>query len=276
MSDLWAVLRESLSAPEHHPIRLNGRSPVFVLLHGFMGTPREWWALAQQLHHAGFAVRAPLLPGFGPELPELPRISLRTWLDTVLSTMRECSPAPVILVGFSFGGALATIAASMTSPSQLVLLAPFSRLPLPGLYRAIIPVVTRITEGPRPFARIDFDDPAISRAFSGWNAALDVSDPIVRTELRALRFPWSLLRTLDETARQARAAAPRVACPVTIVQGRSDRTVRPRDTRRFAQTFRTLDIYLEIPGDHQLVDPAHPGFRLLSRLLVERAEGSQA
>jgi len=274
VSNLWTILRNSLNGPEHHPIRLTGRSPVFVLLHGFMGTPREWLPLAQQLNHDGFAVQAPLLPGFGPDLPELPRVSLRTWLDSVLTTVRDCSPAPVILVGFSFGGALATIAASIVPPSQLVLLAPFSRLPLPFWYRAIVPVLARFTAGPRPFARIDFDDPAVSRAFSGWNAALDLSDPIVRQELRAVRFPWSLLRTLDETARRARAAACRVTCPVTIVQGRADRTVRPQDTRRFAQAFRTLEVYIETPGDHQLVDPSHPAFRLLQRLLVDHAEGS--
>jgi carboxylesterase len=274
MSNLLHVLRESMSTAEHDPIRLPGRSPVFLLVHGFMGTPREWRPLADVLHEAGYAVQAPLLPGFGPELAELSRMSLRDWIATLHATARDIAPSPIILVGFSFGGALSTILAPIIAPIHLVLLAPFSHMPLPVWYRRLLPLFALFSAGPRPFARIDFDDPRVQQAFSGWNTALDVSDPLIRRELRSLHFPWSLLRELDEIARQARAAASQVLCPVTIVQGRADQTVRLRDTRRFARFFPSLELYIETPGDHQIVVPTHPGFRLLTQILLDRARGA--
>jgi len=82
-----------------------------------------------------------------------------------------------------------------------------------------------------------------------------------------------LLRELAMTAERARQAARLVESPVSIVQGRNDTTVLPRDARNFARAFENLRFFIEAPGDHQLVRPEHPAFSLLSRLLVTLGEG---
>lgn len=272
MSELWHRLSEPFRSPEHQPIELAGRSPAFILIHGFMGTPAEWRPLAEILHRHGFTVSAPLLPGFGARIHELAFVTLADWEDALLRTASRTGSNAVI-VGFSLGGALATLLAARLQPAALVLLAPFSRLPLPFWYRRLIPLFERFSAGPRPFARVDFDDPAVRQALSGWNPVLDPSDPLVRDELRSFRFPWRLLRELAMTAERARQAARLVESPVSIVQGRNDTTVPPRDTRNFARAFKNLRFFIEVPGDHQLVRPEHPAFPLLSRLLVTLGEG---
>ncbi|WP_448575176.1 alpha/beta hydrolase [Thermomicrobium sp.] len=272
MSELWHRLSEPFRSPEHQPIELPGRSPAFILIHGFMGTPAEWRPLAEILHRQGFTVSAPLLPGFGARIVELPAVTLRDWEDTLLRAASRIS-SHVVIVGFSLGGALATLLAARLQPAALVLLAPFSRMPLPFWYRWLIPLFERFSAGPRPFARVDFDDPAVRQALSGWNPLLDPSDPLVRDELRSLRFPWRLLRELAMTAERARQAARSVESPVSIVQGRNDTTVLARDTRKFVRAFGNLRFFIETPGDHQLVRPEHPAFPLMSRLLITLGEG---
>ncbi len=272
MSELWHRLSEPFRSPEHQPIELAGRSPAFLLIHGFMGTPAEWRPLAEILHRQGFTVVAPLLPGFGPRMAELPAVTLPDWEDTLLQTAKRIS-SPVVFVGFSLGGALATMVAARLQPAALVLLAPFSRMPLPFWYRRLIPLLERFSPGLRPFARVDFDDPAVRQALSGWNPMLDPSDPLVRDGLRSLHLPWRLLRELAMTAERARQAARSVASPVSIVQGLNDTTVPARETRKFVRAFRNLHYFIETPGDHQLVRPEHPAFPLLSRLLIALGEG---
>ncbi|MCS7050906.1 MAG: lysophospholipase, partial [Thermomicrobium sp.] len=131
-----------------------------------------------------------------------------------------------------------------------------------------LPILERISDGPRPFAGLNPEDPDVRRALSGWNAALDVGDPVIVEELRSLRFPWRILRELDRTARAAFSAATRVRCPVWLVHARADQTVPVSDSRRLAARLPMLQGYFEPPGDHQLVRPEHPGYWLVSQLLV--------
>ncbi len=267
MSDLWMTLSTAFDTPEHRPLFLAGGDRAALLVHGFLGTPAEWRPLADILAHRGWTVSAPLLPGFGARLSELPTVTVEAWIAELTRAFEALAPLPHrVVVGFSLGGALATILAATVRPAALVLLAPFSRLPLPWWYRAMLPVASRILPGPRPFARVNFDDPAVRHALVGWNPALDVDDPSLREHLRTFRFPWRLLTELSRTADAMRRAARELACPVTIVHGRDDRTVPLRDSRLLLRRIPTLHFYVEVPGDHQLVRPDHPGFLLLVRL----------
>lgn len=108
-----------------------------LLLHGFGDTPQTLGLLANDLHAAGFGVRAPLLPGHGRNVESFIASRRADWLgfaEEELSRMRE-RHASVSVVGLSMGGALAAIlAASHRDISSLVLLAPYVEMPLD--YRA--------------------------------------------------------------------------------------------------------------------------------------------
>jgi len=61
-----------------------GHGPVVVLVHGFTGSPWELEPLVDALAGAGYAVRAPLLPGHG----ESPAALARTCWDATSSPER--------------------------------------------------------------------------------------------------------------------------------------------------------------------------------------------
>lgn len=270
MSDLWLALSEAFSSAEHESIVWCAGGPTYLLIHGFLGTPAEWRPLATILHREGCSVVAPLLPGFGRRLPELPTVTLERWITELQTVIRTtCSAHPIIVVGFSLGGALAIQLASIIHTDMLVLLAPFSRLPLPRVQQWLLPILERVSPGPRPFARVNFDDPALQHALMGWNPLLDVRNPMVREQLQRFHMPWRLLHQLARTANAARQASKRIRCPVIIVHGRADKTVPFRDSQELVRRFQTPLHFYETEGDHQLVRPEHPAFPLVCEILLD-------
>lgn len=276
MPDLWTTLRTHFLTEEYQPIDWHGSAPAFLLIHGFLGTPAEWRPIGLALRERGHRVLAPLLPGFGARLEELPRVRLEDWVAELRRAADKLdSFHSSIVVGFSLGGALALILAAQHQPSHLVLLAPFSRLPLPVWYRVLLPVLGRLHGGPRPFARTDFDDPVVQQALTGWNPFLDPHDPTIRNQLREVELPWRLLHQLARTASEARRVVKDVRCPVTIIHGIEDDTVPLRDTEDLLPRFHTRVRFERVVGNHQLVRPEHPSFSLVMQILTELGEAEK-
>ena len=99
-----------------------------LLLHGFGDTPQTFRLLAEYLHAARFAVRAPLLPGHGRSVKAFTQSHRSEWLEAArdeLAALRKDHPS-VAVGGLSMGGALATILASENSEvKSLILIAPY-------------------------------------------------------------------------------------------------------------------------------------------------------
>src|SRR5215213_9402742 len=79
-----------------------------LILHGFGDTPQSLRYLAEYLHQAGYAVRAPLLPGHGRTLREFAASGGEAWVAHARAEwarLREQYPG-AYLVGVSMGGAL--------------------------------------------------------------------------------------------------------------------------------------------------------------------------
>lgn len=277
MSRVISAIRAAFDSPEHDTLFHRANEPAYLLVHGFLGTPAEWQAIILHLSNCNHTVLAPLLPGFGRHLAELFRTRWTDWLAALEQAWQQLRHYETrVIVGFSLGGALATVLAARVTPSTLVLLAPFSELPLPWWYRRLLPVLQRIHPGPRPFARVDFTRHDVQAALNGWTPHLDLNDAATQQELRHLRFPYSLLLELERLAQEARLSAALVRCPVLVFQGRDDTTVRPAQTRRFLAAFRAPVWYLEGPGDHQLVRSEHPMFPVVKQLLTDLPVGGNA
>ena len=109
-----------------------GNSRGILLLHGFGDTPQTLKLLALDLHSAGFAVKAPLLPGHGRRIEDFVGSRRQEWLSFAraeLNAMKERYKA-VALVGLSMGGAIAAIlAAENHDTPALVMLAPYVDMP---------------------------------------------------------------------------------------------------------------------------------------------------
>lgn len=243
--------------PEHQPFRLSGGPRTVLLVHGFPGTPAEMRPLAQHLQQGGWTVAAPLLPGFGPDLPHLTDFGLDAWRAAVVAAGQELRQEgqPLVLLGYSLGGALALTAATVLRPDALILLSPFSGFS--GLLWQLLPLLRHIGPPVRPFRRMKngFSDPRLRDGLAAFLPGVDLDDPDVQAGLRDFAIPWGLLDELRRTGQAALRAAPQVDIPALVLQGDADPVARPARTRRLAASYAGPLTYHEVAAGHELLAP---------------------
>ena len=271
MSDRPTSLR--FSSEEHRPFHVPDRggdaTTGAMLIHGFMGTPKEMRPLGEALAAAGIAAHAPLLPGFGERIGNLAETRATDWVRTAEETWNEVTSRYPrrVLVGFSMGGAVAIQVAARRSPDRLILLAPLWRL---ADWRAVaLPVIKHVVRALRPFERANFADPGVRQALGEMDPSLNLDDPEVQERLhRETELPTATLDELRRVAAKAGRLARHVTAPSLVVQGSLDRTVLPSYTRRLAGRLGGPLTYQEVPEDHLLVDPATSSWSTVRDLVV--------
>src|SRR5687768_10527242 len=80
-----------------------------LLIHGFMGTPKEMRPLGQVLADAGMTAHGILLPGFGDAVGSLGETKRTAWVEAANAAWDGLTAryARTVLIGFSMGGAVA-------------------------------------------------------------------------------------------------------------------------------------------------------------------------
>jgi carboxylesterase len=264
------------SEAEHEPFFWPGGQAAALLVHGFPGTPAEMRALGQALQEAGCTVQGILLPGFGPQIETLPEREYQEWIEAVREALAKLQQEydPVLLVGYSMGGAVALNVAAQQRPSQLILLAPFWRL---GTWwqRGIWHVAKFPLRFTRPLRRANF---AESRLREGLNLLLpgvDLDDEAVQQELRQLRAPVKIFDQLLGVGRAAKRAAQTVDAPTLVIQGTEDLTIRPSDTRQLRQDLPHVVDYVEVEAGHALTDETGDHWPKLVQALLAFVGNSQ-
>ena len=91
--------------PEHEPFLFEAGSSRALLIHGFLGSPRELRPLARELADAGVTARGVLLPGFGAEIARLKKVRAEEWLAAARAAWNETreGASRTTLIGFSMG-----------------------------------------------------------------------------------------------------------------------------------------------------------------------------
>lgn len=247
-----------------------------LLLHGYMGTPRELHPLATALAGAGVTSRAELLPGFGEVgRPDLKRVRAEAWLAAAKAAWREVTAGAAhrTLLGYSMGGAVALALAvdPQVRPDQVILLAPYWRMADPRA--ALLPVAHYVMPEFEPFGRLDFSDPATRERLAKLAPAADLDDPEVQRGFQdGMRVPTHSLHQVRRIGLRARKARP--AMPVTIIQGLEDPTTLPRDSRDLARLIGAE--LIEVPANHALVADDGPAWAHIRDAVVRRATGQVA
>jgi carboxylesterase len=266
-----SLLRELtfFEGEQHLPFSLAGEASAALLVHGFPGTPAEMRPLGEALHQQGWSVRGILLPGFGPQIDRLSQYRYRDWTAAVaheLGTLRDHS-GPILLVGYSLGGALALQAATTAPVDGLVLIAPFWYLG-GGLRARLLPVLKWVFPHFRPFHDADLSTPEVRSRIERLSPGCDLDDPEVRAAIRALTIPTSAIDELRRVGRAAYRSARSVHSPVLVVQGTQDEVARPEWTRQLTQRLSAPVEYHEVQADHELLAVDCPAWSDVSRLVL--------
>jgi carboxylesterase len=261
--------------PDHQAFHVGSGSSRALLIHGFLGSPRDMRPLAEALATAGVSTHGVLLPGFGPEISRLSRVRADEWLDATRTAWQELRQGAerTTLIGFSMGGAVALSLAAEggLAPDHLVLLAPHWKFA--ARRAALIPIGKYFVRQVRPFGRLDPNDPQVRRAVAELAPEIDLDDPEVQRAVRDSAYiPTHALDELRRINNRA-AAVSQMEAPISIVQGLQDTITLPLYSRRLASRLGAR-LY-EVTGDHVLVDPRCPSWSSVRDFVVNVATGSQ-
>jgi pimeloyl-ACP methyl ester carboxylesterase len=185
--------------------------PCVVMVHGLPGSHRDFRWLAPPLEAAGVRVIRLDMPGFGGSEPIAPRLSALA--ELLLACLDALALTRVILVGHSFGGPQALVAASR-DPDRvrgLALLASVGLRSHRGLrWLRGLPLVNRGLATPllrRPLmarVRADFIRAGFSRATPdaeirrSLRVVAAVDFPLIERAVAALRVPTLLAACADD------------------------------------------------------------------------------
>jgi len=251
---------------------LPGRSPGYLLLHGFTGDTREMRPLAEAIAaQFGVHVRVPLWPGHGIPPQAMAGLRVTDFLGAgrqALDQMRE-KHSRVIVIAFSMGAALAIPLIAEQPVAGFVALAPMLSIRNPLL--PLTPALRHIVPWIYPLRMASIDDLGLRADLQQIDPALDLDDPVTLDRLkREIRLPTSIFDELRQIQRGARRAAPKIYTPTLILQGSTDLTLEPKGAHWLFDHLPAVDkqIY-ELPGaDHDLVKPRNKGHaEMLRRVL---------
>ena len=253
--------------PDHEPFIFEGGRPAAVLVHGFPGTALEMRPLGEELHAAGWTVKGLRLPGFGPELADLIEFDNRDWVDAVLDAcqaLKSQGHAPLLLVGYSFGGSLAIQTAAESHVDGLALIAPFTwREPAWGqslgdFFRTLLPLSVH------PFRYFPFDQAALAQQYQPYLPEIDFEDPKQRAELAHFQFPLAVLDQLRVVGKKGLKAAQRVHVPTLILHSTNDPIVQSGSIDFLQAQFSGPVSRASVTGPHSLTMSGHPAFKAVA------------
>jgi carboxylesterase len=221
-------------------LRVSGRSPTVLALHGYGGTPREVELVVGVARELGLAASAPLLTGHGTHARDLGRTRFEDWLASARAALNALPrEEPLMLAGLSMGSLLATTLAveEARRVRGLVLLA--NAFWLHPVTSTLLDAVTAIglTRFAFPKVGADIGDPDARRSHLGYGA-----------------HPVEAAADLLRAARRTRELLPHVRCPVLVVHGAKDRVCPVANAWRVAQRLGAPEVRVVVlPRSHHIV-----------------------
>lgn len=194
-----------------------------LLVHGYTGSPQGMRGLGEFLAERGIAVVGPRLPGHGTTWQDLDTKTRDEWRRTVSEGYEQIAAGrdEVFIVALSFGAALSLdfIARNPGKVKGLVTLAGIVDTNDPR--RHFAPVIKRLT-----------------RSIPG--VANDIADPNGH-EIAYDRLPTRSTHEMLKMLGEVRDVLPKVECPILIMHGRNDHTVKPYNAEMILEKVGSTD-----------------------------------
>lgn len=209
--------------PPARPGRGDTPTTACLLIHGFIGSRKDFADLGPRLAAAGFHVEMIRLPGHGTTPTEFAGQTPESLLGAVTERYRALSIQyrAVNVIGFSMGGSLATLLAARERPARLVLASPYYRVTHKWFY--LLPVETWN---------------ALLRPFIPYLIKFDYYIKVNRIEARKNIYCYRSVSTrgaatLTELGRRARAPETlrAIQSPTLLVMAEGDEAASPAHAR---------------------------------------------
>lgn len=149
-----------LSAQVHEPKAGPATRGTAILLHGFVGSPYDFFPLVGPLTEIGYRVIVPIVPEQNRKHPawrrgEMTPDAMVQWVQDLVEEETLSTGRPPTLVGFSMGASLALLAAHSGGVNRLVLLAPYFGMPVADkaltwaarVARWVVPIIPKSSRG---------------------------------------------------------------------------------------------------------------------------------
>lgn len=228
------------------PFAADGGPAGILLIHGFTGSPASLRPFAERYAGLGLSVRLPRLPGHGTTPEDLARRRWPEWVGEVERAFAELRARcdRVVVLGQSFGAALAVHLAAERPVDGLALLSPY-------LYDARLLAL--------PLGRL------ILRRVRG------VGDDIARSGVTELAYPEIPVAALAQVAaflRIARRDLPRVRAPALVFRPGADHVVpRSNPERVFRALGSPRKELVECPRSYHVISLDHDAEAVRERVL---------
>ncbi|MEM7801291.1 MAG: alpha/beta fold hydrolase [Chloroflexota bacterium] len=258
--------------PIHAPFRFDGHRGDSLLIHGFPGTPAEMLPAASVLVDQGVSAVGLQLPGMGRDISHMPHLAQNEWRYAAGDAWHRVASSTnrSILVGFSMGGALSIDLATEHSPDLLILLSPFWRFGS-WMPHFLMPFIQYIKPTVSAFETGSLDDPKFRESIQEMVPEADLDDPATVEDLKeSMVLPTRVINYIRQIGLKAYRAAPRVTCPVLVIQGRDDSIVFPQLTGRLVRQLRSAErvVYHEVDGDHAFPKDDGPFQEIISDFIA--------
>ncbi len=104
---------------------LEGNKEVFLLVHGFTGSPAHMYPLGKKLNQAGYSVKGVRLPGHGISLEDMEETSREDWLGRVIEEYNALKDKynKVYVAGLSMGGTISLVLSAEFKPNAVISMA---------------------------------------------------------------------------------------------------------------------------------------------------------
>lgn len=266
-----SIFTQVFKGQEHQPFALAGGQPAALLVHGFPGTPAEMMPLAQVFNRAGWTVEGLLLPGLGSQIDTLFKRKYSEWVEAITAALQIMQQRhhPLLVGGFSLGGALALNVAATHRVDGLLLMAPFWKMT--GSLWWLLPLFRRVFPAIYPYRlmHLDFSDPEVRKKLVKFLPKVDLNDPAVQAGIRELPVPISIIEEIRRLGRHTWQLAPQVKTNILVLQGSQDTIVKPHLTRQLVNRLQTIKEYREVNTGHDIPDPTNPAWpQIVEEILI--------
>lgn len=175
-----------------------------LLIHGFSASPAQMRRLGHVLKDNGFTVLGLRLPGHGTHITDMEQTDWKMWLDAAREGVHRLAKSctQIFACGLSMGGALSLILAAEFNLSGVIPIAAPMRLFDPLFHCT-------------PFLKL----------FIRYRDHRDKEPDDINIAYHVT--PVRKVQELRSIMRAAEKALPRINCPMLVVQGLKDKTVRP-------------------------------------------------